>query len=282
MSRTIGGEGTRGASKPRREKAVSRPRATHSEAPRGSLRSPPSTPRRPLSPSARVGGGVGRGETASTRGEANRENRPAARRSSLAPRRRPAKRALAGRGEDAHLERHAEPLASTRAAVRSVAASGAEHAAPEIGIRNGRDDDMSTSFVSGSSSFSNLARSGTPRRALATSAMSAATESKTGLVVNIRKWQAVGVWTWNAGDKDDVCGICRVAFDACPPDAKFPGDDSPVVWGQCGHAFHLQCITKWLNSQAEQRCPICRGAWGSTAQHQRRAPAPARSRRLRI
>ena len=88
-----------------------------------------------------------------------------------------------------------------------------------------------------------------------------ATESATGLVVNIRKWQAVGLWTWNAGDKDDVCGICRVAFDACPPDAKFPGDDSPVVWGQCGHAFHLQCITKWLNSQAEQRCPICRGAW---------------------
>ena len=34
-----------------------------------------------------------------------------------------------------------------------------------------------------------------------------------------------------------------------------------MVWGQCGHAFHLQCITKWLNSQTEQRCPICRGAW---------------------
>jgi len=83
----------------------------------------------------------------------------------------------------------------------------------------------------------------------------------TGLVINIRRWQGVGVWTWNAGDKDDVCGICRVAFDACPPEAKFPGDDSPVVWGQCGHAFHLQCITKWLNSQTEQRCPICRGAW---------------------
>lgn len=85
--------------------------------------------------------------------------------------------------------------------------------------------------------------------------------SKTGLVVTIRKWQAVGVWSWNAGDVDDVCGICRVAFDACPPDAKFPGDDSPVVWGQCGHAFHLQCITKWLTSQTEQRCPICRGNW---------------------
>jgi hypothetical protein len=48
-------------------------------------------------------------------------------------------------------------------------------------------------------------------------------------------------------------------FDGCPPDAKFPGDDSPVVWGQCGHAFHLQCITKWLNSQqvgAGRYCPL--------------------------
>ena len=67
--------------------------------------------------------------------------------------------------------------------------------------------------------------------------MSAAAASKTGLVVNIRKWQAVGVWTWNAGD--DVCGICRMPYDGCPSEVKFPGDDSPVVWGVCTHAFHL-------------------------------------------
>ena len=42
---------------------------------------------------------------------------------------------------------------------------------------------------------------------------------------------------------------------------KYPGDDSPVVWGQCGHAFHLQCIQKWIQTQTEQRCPMCRGAW---------------------
>ncbi len=46
-------------------------------------------------------------------------------------------------------------------------------------------------------------------------------------------------------------------FDA----GKYPGDDSPVVWGVCGHAFHLQCITKWLSSQTEQRCPFCRRTW---------------------
>jgi len=79
--------------------------------------------------------------------------------------------------------------------------------------------------------------------------------------VRVKQWHAVSVWTWDAGD--DVCGICRNPFDGCPPEAKHPGDDSPVVWGTCGHAFHLQCVTKWLSSQAqtEQRCPICRRNW---------------------
>lgn len=100
------------------------------------------------------------------------------------------------------------------------------------------------------------------------------------LGVKVTAWQAVAAWTWDAGD--DVCGICRAAFDGCPPEGKFPGDDSPVVWGVCNHAYHLQCITKvlsllsphcshkglsahsaaqWLAAQAEHRCPICRQAW---------------------
>ena len=113
-----------------------------------------------------------------------------------------------------------------------------------------------------------------PRRARAETASSRAattetttetapTPSSTGLILNVKTWHGVGAWTWGAGDVGDVCGICRIAFDGCPPDAKFPGDDSPVVWGKCGHAFHLQCITKWLsgaNAEAP-RCPICRGAW---------------------
>jgi anaphase-promoting complex subunit 11 len=77
--------------------------------------------------------------------------------------------------------------------------------------------------------------------------------------VKIKRWQAVGVWTWDAGD--DVCGICCNPYDGCAQDAKYPGDDSPVVWGACGHAFHLQCIQKWLAARTEQRCPMCRRQW---------------------
>ena len=36
------------------------------------------------------------------------------------------------------------------------------------------------------------------------------------------------------------CCRFRTAYDGCAPDVKYPGDDSPVVWGACGHAFHLQ------------------------------------------
>jgi anaphase-promoting complex subunit 11 len=96
------------------------------------------------------------------------------------------------------------------------------------------------------------------------------TATKKKLEMKIKKWHAIAEWTWGA--EDDVCGICHSKFDQCAPDCKFPGDDSPVVWGTCSHAFHLKCIQKWLDNgsmsahdqhvaQAEQKCPICRGDW---------------------
>lgn len=47
--------------------------------------------------------------------------------------------------------------------------------------------------------------------------------------VHVRKWHAVAQWTWNAGDENDVCGICRMEYESSPHDTKFPGDDAPVV-----------------------------------------------------
>lgn len=29
-------------------------------------------------------------------------------------------------------------------------------------------------------------------------------------------------------DEDDVCGICRLAFESCCPECKVPGDDCPL------------------------------------------------------
>lgn len=81
----------------------------------------------------------------------------------------------------------------------------------------------------------------------------------TGLKVRIKSWRAVAAWHWMAND--DSCGICRMPFDACCSDCKLPGDDCPLVWGQCSHCFHIHCIMKWLNTQAQQQCPMCRQEW---------------------
>ncbi|XP_026435082.1 anaphase-promoting complex subunit 11-like [Papaver somniferum] len=73
-------------------------------------------------------------------------------------------------------------------------------------------------------------------------------------------WHGVASWTWDA--QDETCGICRMAFDGCCSDCKRPGDDCPLIWGACDHAFHLHCILKWVNSQTPQaNCPMCRREW---------------------
>ena len=62
--------------------------------------------------------------------------------------------------------------------------------------------------------------------------------------VTIKHWHAVAHWRWDTGagsskpekdsagedssDEDDLCGICRVAFEACCPSCKMPGDDCPL------------------------------------------------------
>ncbi|GLD61087.1 anaphase-promoting complex subunit 11 isoform X1 [Lates japonicus] len=78
--------------------------------------------------------------------------------------------------------------------------------------------------------------------------------------VKIRQWNGVASWLWVANDEN--CGICRMPFNGCCPDCKVPGDDCPLVWGQCSHCFHMHCILKWLNSQqVQQQCPMCRQEW---------------------
>mmetsp|Transcript_4854 Transcript_4854/g.7064 ORF Transcript_4854/g.7064 Transcript_4854/m.7064 type:complete len:131 (-) Transcript_4854:92-484(-) len=77
------------------------------------------------------------------------------------------------------------------------------------------------------------------------------------LRVKIKRWHGVARWSWNAGD--EVCGICQSSFEGCSPGIKYPGDDCPCVWGKCGHAFHLQCVSTWLSSRST--CPFCRAEW---------------------
>ncbi|GKY91721.1 hypothetical protein MPSEU_000143900 [Mayamaea pseudoterrestris] len=82
------------------------------------------------------------------------------------------------------------------------------------------------------------------------------------LVVRVKRFHAVAQWTWNAGDPGDVCSICQNAYESTAPGIKYPGDDCPVVYGKCKHAFHLQCVGKWLSqTTSKNSCPICRQDW---------------------
>ena len=93
-----------------------------------------------------------------------------------------------------------------------------------------------------------------------TSSITTCSTTKSRLRVRMKRFHGVAKWTWNAGSDDEVCGICQSAFEGVAPGVKYPGDECPVVFGKCGHAFHLQCVSTWLNS-SRNTCPICRREW---------------------
>ncbi|KAJ1985934.1 ubiquitin-protein ligase Anaphase Promoting Complex [Dimargaris cristalligena] len=83
--------------------------------------------------------------------------------------------------------------------------------------------------------------------------------------VKINQWAGVAVWKWCVED-EEVCGICRGAFDGCCPDCKLPGDDCPLIWGECKHCFHMHCLLKWISTEASQQlCPMDRRPWVTAA-----------------
>ncbi|KAF8227817.1 RING/U-box [Tricholoma matsutake] len=92
--------------------------------------------------------------------------------------------------------------------------------------------------------------------------------------VNVKYWHAVAHWRWDTGSTEqddtdnegDVCGICRVPYEGCCPSCKMPGDDCPLIWGECTHVFHMHCLLKWIGTAAsKQQCPMDRRTWGMSS-----------------
>ncbi|KIK19122.1 hypothetical protein PISMIDRAFT_34038, partial [Pisolithus microcarpus 441] len=56
--------------------------------------------------------------------------------------------------------------------------------------------------------------------------------------------------------------ICQVPYEGCCPTCKMPGDDCPLMWGQCSHVYHMHCLLKWLRTPtSKQQSPMDRRPW---------------------
>nr|CAG8460136.1 10591_t:CDS:10 [Entrophospora candida] len=76
-------------------------------------------------------------------------------------------------------------------------------------------------------------------------------------------WNSVAYWRWDVSN-EEVCGICRNLFDGCCPACRIPGDDCPLICGECTHVFHMHCLLKWLQTEGSRgMCPMDRGTWGN-------------------
>ncbi|KAI0983207.1 hypothetical protein GJ496_007231 [Pomphorhynchus laevis] len=70
-------------------------------------------------------------------------------------------------------------------------------------------------------------------------------------------YHCVAGWSWNV--ELDNCSICRMPYNSCCSDCRFPGEECPIVKGECSHVFHLHCVRKWTEQQ--ESCPMCRQTW---------------------
>lgn len=121
------------------------------------------------------------------------------------------------------------------------------------------------------SSSSNSNNTSNNNNNTAAAAAAAASKTETKLKIKIKRYHGVAKWSWGVNgsnhddddDEDEVCIVCQSAFEGCAPNVKYPGDESPVVFGRCGHAFHLKCVSTWLQSQnsGTPTCPTCRQEW---------------------
>ena len=78
----------------------------------------------------------------------------------------------------------------------------------------------------------------------------------------IKKWNAVTMWSWNI--LTDTCAICRNTLNT--PSINYQANPSPaneaglqIAFGSCGHVFHLDCIQRWRKTRSV--CPLCNKEW---------------------
>ena len=66
----------------------------------------------------------------------------------------------------------------------------------------------------------------------------------------INNIKIINSWSYNT-KFNDICIICR--------DNVNSESQSCIVIGECGHAFHYNCINPWIKTNLN--CPMCNEKW---------------------
>lgn len=75
-------------------------------------------------------------------------------------------------------------------------------------------------------------------------------------IINTAKLFSIEVLNLNNSD----CTICRCNLNTNSIYHQEKGLPSKISTGLCGHSYHEECISGWLNTN-NKHCPICSKKW---------------------
>lgn len=71
------------------------------------------------------------------------------------------------------------------------------------------------------------------------------------------------VCKWSYDVQTETCAICRNSIAdicvQCQKNEKTLNFECKIAWGECNHAFHDHCISKWLKNRP--LCPLDAKSW---------------------
>ena len=69
----------------------------------------------------------------------------------------------------------------------------------------------------------------------------------------------IGISLYNLPFNNE-CPICRNNLNNTSIYNQDKGIDSKILIGMCGHSYHEECISGWLNAR-NTHCPLCSKQW---------------------